>query len=113
MPAAGVGKPRRHFAGLEVSSNGSCPVFGLRVGHERKGRDLPRTMATLAMLFENRKYVLVERCGGLFARQGIIAAQKGHQPQNRTKTFHDWIVSRIAGLVLTGVRAYDWLFVSS
>src|SRR5215467_6311368 len=97
MPAAGIGKPRRHFAGLEVSSNGSCPVFGLRVGHERKGRDLRRTMATLAMPFENRKHVLVERHGGLFARQSIIAAQTAHKPQNRTKTFHDWIVSRSTG----------------
>jgi hypothetical protein len=60
MSAAGIGKPRRHFAIRNIDSNGRGPVLGLGVGHERKWRDLARTMARLAMLLKDGKNILVE-----------------------------------------------------
>src|SRR5580704_6181074 len=87
MAVLGIGIPRRHnFLCYDHFDRGR-PRFRLLIGEHGKGCGLSRPMAGLAVLLQNRRYVLGERrrsIARLLPERGCRAAQHDRK-QNREK----------------------------
>src|SRR5579864_4905989 len=100
MSISRIGEPRRHFARHYSIADGLGPGPGFRIGAERHGRDLARTVAFLASILEDRQDVFVK-----LGRRLCCAGSKqdpGASERAMPRTYRDtpWSRNERSGLPL-------------
>src|SRR5438046_8488175 len=84
MSITRVSGPRRHFPRRYSGLDRFCPRPRLLISNERHRGDLARPMAALAVLLQNRKYVLRESNW-----RGLFGCDSGGRQHGKKQRGHD------------------------